>query len=786
MSDSWVMLDAGLRPTEFMAPSLVALQADRAAPSVAVGEEGPPVPKLEGGDLAAGVAYPATSGPPAWLYLPRYELATVNGTYALRLRLRRPEDPPGIAGVMSVGVRGAALDPSIAGAAPAEHQVIARLKYALPVRAAAGGATVSAAGVPCEFELGPCEPSADGTRRAEASIAEERELEELYRALTDPAYMCRLQLLCSVPAARTDWWPIFLTPPPDEPMLIRPDLQFMRQGVPVVEPTLGAPNVELMPADRVVDAGRLRAIGPRTAGIARPALSPELRASVSPRSFRPTESDEVLGAAEAPVARSLKRPGDGESIVIGDGMGVPPKPVSVELPIDGIRDMAGEPVAARYVAVVEQIVDPFCFSGPDYRPLFPEGFAPPAAQLLLAEDALTPDGQSLRYYRDPARPGRCYYEPAEFRLGWVGDHDALPDLQIAPVAIALPAGTPGADQTADYRTLVAFRAIPHIDARDMAVLDSDAAATCGCPADLIALEPSTSTLTLRLPDDTGHLVDTARPAASVAFASGLADQLDLALQQLHLMMPQLAAEGVLGSVRAALVADQNADVPVRLSFARPAGQLLALDLVSADKAHATFTAHNPLSMPVRVAGVQPTAVGPGAVLTAADHALTAAPIAPGATVTFALNLMPVGGATVAQIAAVQPQLTFAVEVDLDALLPKLLRTTGYVSDHYTVAVSTDPAYFATPAGPAPLAALRASFASDPDGADVVVVVLTATTPAATVTLGIPLARFLSGAQDAKRFSVRVENLAADGSVLVAGPWTSVEGDAPLEIRPAGA
>src|SRR3712207_2212676 len=70
-----------------------------------------PAAPLTDDTLTPGVLYPSSAGGErVRFYLPAYRVATIDGSYAVRLRRRTDQDPAGVAGVLSVELAAERLD----------------------------------------------------------------------------------------------------------------------------------------------------------------------------------------------------------------------------------------------------------------------------------------------------------------------------------------------------------------------------------------------------------------------------------------------------------------------------------------------------------------------------------------------------------------------------------------------------------------------------------------------------------------------------------------------------
>ena len=174
------------------------------------------------------------------------------------------------------------------------------------------------------------------------------------------------------------------------------------------------------------------------------------------------------------------------------------------------------------------------------------------------------DGRRVAvYYRDPAFPGRCYYQPQAFRVPRTDRPPFLPDLRIAPLDLVV-GGVNGADEAeVTSRVLVNHRAVPYVERRVFAAMQDHAAAAAGGPVELIALQPRATALTLRIPQDEadGALTSVARTGAIVTFDDGIVDQLELSKDELHGLVASLSGPGIDGTVSASL---PGADALVRV------------------------------------------------------------------------------------------------------------------------------------------------------------------------------------------------------------------------------
>ena len=458
------------------------------------------------------------------------------------------------------------------------------------------------------------------------------------------------------------------------------------------------------------------------------------------------------------------------------------------IPVWAAVDESGEPAIVTFAVEVRADL-PFTFAGKAYRHLFPDDLEP--SRHVLVRSEVNENGQAVAvYYRDPAFPGRCYYQPQAFRVPRTDRPPFLPDLRIAPLDLVV-GGVNGADEAeVTFRALVNYRAVPYVERRVFAAMQDHAAAAAGGPVELIALQPRATALTLRIPQDEadGALTSVARTGATVTFDDGIVDQLELSKDELHGLVASLSGPGIDGTVSASLPG-ADALVRVHLSLHERAGEVLRPRLQTFSQEAATFELHNPIESRVTVDEAFPVRLG-GSVVALPDLA-PGTVVEPGQTAALHYTFAPAGAVTPALLATLEPVLDVSVAVDAAALLPKLLVEPGYSSDTFDVDVSIDTAYFtSTPPGQEPLTGVSVQFRGGEDAPVQASVTLTPAAPAQRVTLRMPLAAWLADASDAMQYEYRVAGLHDAGPepdrVGAVGDWVHVDGNGALAVVPPGA
>jgi hypothetical protein len=813
-----------------------------APPTAAV----PTAPLTGNGTLEPGTLYPSSTGEERLrFYLPAYALATIDGAYAVRLRRRTEQDPAGAAGYLTVELAAARPDSQGFELREVEHQLVGRLQYRVPVvseTAAAAMAMAMAAPGPVisdpdgprapndptlTIELGAFTPTGRGTRRCELPLAAEADVARVYQALTDPGAEARLALGYFATAAQRSWRQILLgefvmsakklvadrgvqmaplvpvgedTAPPVRiaPGRVSPPIDGRPARLPAalqrpeLAPLARRPLFAVGDAIKPAAMLRLREDAPETT--VSPRLAVPLRertvGELSPKLMRrpPRDDIEIEPVADDPIPVPRGNAWKLKHILDESGVDVTVEGRPVKgLPVWAAVDESGEPAIVTFAVEVRADL-PFTFPGEAYRHLFPNDLEP--SRHVLVRSEVNEDGRPVAvYYRDPAFPGRCYYQPQAFRVPRIDRPPFLPDVRIAPLDLVV-GGVNGSDEAdVTFRALVNYRAVPYVERRIFAAMQDHATAAVGGPVELIALQPRATALSLRIPQDEagGALTSVARTSATITFDDGIADQLELSKDELHGLVASLSGPGIDGTVSASLPG-ADALVPVHLSLHESAGEVLRARLQAFSQEGATFELHNPIESRVTIDEAFPVRLGSSAVALP-DLALGTV-VEPGGKATLAYAFEPAGAVTPALLATLEPVLDVSVQVDAAALLPKLLVEPGYSSDTFAVDVSIDTAYFAsTPPGQEPLAGVRLEFRGAADAPLEAVATLTAAAPAQRVTLHMALAAWLANAPDAVQYEHRVVNLHGDLAQPrdgAAGEWVHVDGNGALAVVPAGA
>ena len=205
----------------FAAMSRSSVFAPQSPPATAAA---PTAPLTTHGTLTPGTLYQSSTGEErVRYYLPVYSVATVDGSYAVRLRRGRSRIPAGAAGYLSVEVAAAGPTPGVQ-LREVEHQLVGRLQYRVPVVSETAAAAMAVRGPVISdpdgprapdgrarrgptltIELGAFTPTGRGTRRCELPLASEADVSRVYQALTDPGAEARLALGYFATAAQKSW-----------------------------------------------------------------------------------------------------------------------------------------------------------------------------------------------------------------------------------------------------------------------------------------------------------------------------------------------------------------------------------------------------------------------------------------------------------------------------------------------------------------------------------------------------------------------------------------------------